>query len=103
MKLLSVALFLSIAAFGQEGTPPAKPQRQPPPPPKNLKILQPQDVMRTMQAFRTALGVQCDGCHVKGDFASDEKPEKETARKMMTMTRDINANNFTDGNTHVTC
>jgi hypothetical protein len=58
--------------------------------------------MDTMRAFRVALGVQCDTCHVRGDFASDEKPEKETARMMIAMTREINAK-FTDGKQHVTC
>ncbi len=55
-----------------------------------------------MAAFRVALGGQCTTCHVRGDFASDEKPEKETARMMIAMTRDINAK-FTDGKMHVTC
>jgi photosynthetic reaction center cytochrome c subunit len=41
-------------------------------------------------------------CHVRGDFAIDEKPEKEMARKMIVMTREINAN-FPDGKQHVTC
>lgn len=56
-----------------------------------------------MGAFRAALGVQCTACHVQGDFASDDKPEKATARKMIVMTREINANNFTDGKMHVSC
>lgn len=55
-----------------------------------------------MGAFRIALGVKCDTCHVQGDFASDEKPEKEMARKMIVMTREINAK-FPDGKQHVTC
>jgi len=58
--------------------------------------------MDTMRAFRVALGAKCDTCHVQGDFASDEKPEKEMARKMIVMTREINAK-FPDGNQHVTC
>jgi hypothetical protein len=49
-----------------------------------------------------ALGVRCDFCHVQGDFASDEKPHKEIARKMIVMAREINAN-FPDGKMHVTC
>jgi len=72
------------------------------PPPKNLKILKPEHLMETMQAFRVALGVRCDFCHVQGDFASDEKPHKEIARKMLTMVHEINAN-FPDGKMHVTC
>jgi hypothetical protein len=97
-----LSVFLSLAAFGQE--PPAGP---PPgghrmPEPKNLKILKPEHLMETMQAFRVALGVRCDFCHVQGDFASDEKPHKEMARKMIAMSHEINAK-FDDGKMHVTC
>jgi len=102
MKLTMLSVFLSLAAFGQE--PPAGP---PPgghrmPEPKNLKILKPEHLMETMQAFRVALGVRCDFCHVQGDFASDEKPHKEMARKMIAMSHEINAK-FDDGKMHVTC
>ena len=104
MKSLMLVLFLSLAAFGQEppaGPPPGGP---PPPPhaPKNLKLLPPEHLMETMQAFRVALGVRCDFCHVPGDFASDDKRHKEIARMMITMARDINAK-FPDGKMHVTC
>ena len=58
--------------------------------------------MPTMHAFRLALGVKCDFCHVGTDFASDDKPEKDIARKMIVMARDINAK-FPDGKMHVTC
>jgi photosynthetic reaction center cytochrome c subunit len=96
-----LSLFLSLAAFGQE--PPAEHRiPAPPPAPKNLKLLQPEHLMETMQAFRVALGVRCDFCHVQGDFASDDKPHKEIARKMIVMAREINAK-FPDGKMHVTC
>lgn len=98
-----LVLFLTFAAFGQEpqagGPPPGHPAM---PAPKNLKLLQPEHLMETMQAFRVALGVRCDFCHVQGDFASDEKPPKEIARKMIVMAREINAK-FPDGKMHVTC
>jgi hypothetical protein len=45
-----------------------------------------------MKSFTNALGTRCEHCHVgegndlsKFDFASDAKPEKVTARKMMNM------------------
>ncbi len=94
-----VSLLIATSIFAQE--PKAK-QKGPPPTPKNLKLLKADGLMDTMRAFRAGLGVQCDACHVRGDFASDEKPEKETARKMIVMTREINAN-FPDGKQHVTC
>jgi hypothetical protein len=92
-----VALLLATCLFAQE---PKK--KGPPPVPKNLKLLPAEGLMDTMRAFRVGLGVQCDTCHVRGDFASDEKPEKEMARTMIVMTREINAK-FPDGKTHVTC
>lgn len=93
--LLSVLLLtLPLLSVAQEPAAPA-----PPPPerkgaphvPKNLKILKPEEVRPAMGAFVSGLGVKCTFCHVQGDFASDTKPEKETARKMIVMTRDINA------------
>lgn len=66
-----------------------------PPPPQNLQVL-PKDIPRAqltqiMQGFRVALGVECTHCHVsQQDRASDEKPQKRTARKMLQMTLAIN-------------
>lgn len=73
-----------------------------PPAPKNLKLLQPSDIRPMMGAFRTALGVQCNYCHVQGAFDSDDNPKKEVARHMIQMTTNINGN-FPDGKMHVTC
>ncbi|HEX6783103.1 MAG TPA: c-type cytochrome [Sphingomicrobium sp.] len=76
------------------------------PPHKNLKIL-PQDISRmqllsTMKFFSQSLGVRCTFCHVgtEGqppstfDFASDAKPEKTTARRMIVMVQQINQQGF---------
>ncbi len=71
---------------------------------KNLKIL-PQDISKdgldsVMHQFTASLGVKCNYCHAgnpaehRMDFASDEKPEKQIARKMMLMSIDINKNHF---------
>jgi hypothetical protein len=38
-----------------------------------------------MSIYASALGVSCDYCHVPGDWESDEKPAKRTARRMITM------------------
>ncbi len=98
------SLLIAIPLLAQE--PPAGAEKKkggPPPPPKNLKLLKPEEVRPMMGAFRVALGGQCTSlCHIQGDFASDEKKEKETARMMITMTREINAK-FPDGKMHVTC
>lgn len=74
---------------------------QGPPPPKNLQVLPKdmtfQQVIGVMQQFTTALGVTCAHCHVfvgpndpGNDFASDAKPAKTVARRMMEMVRAIN-------------
>lgn len=74
-------------------------------PPKNLKILKPEQLRPAMESFRAALGVQCTFCHVRGDFASDENPHKNTARMMLTMVQEINAKFPGNANarTYVTC
>jgi cytochrome c556 len=72
---------------------------------KNLKTLPkkitPQQLDKVMDEFKAALGVKCNFCHVhakddpkKWDYASDEKPEKSVARKMITMTNRINKKFF---------
>lgn len=102
MRML-LPLFIAVALFAQDPPPPsAAPKGGGRPAPKNLKILKPEEVRAAMGAFRVALGVQCTGCHVEGDFASDAKDEKDTARMMIAMTRDINSK-FGDGMEHVTC
>lgn len=72
---------------------------------KNLQIL-PKDITETMldsimESYSTALGVDCKFCHVSFknfpdslDFASDEEPMKENARKMMRMTIHLNKTYF---------
>jgi hypothetical protein len=75
---------------------------------KNLKILpkniSKEDLDKVMDHFKVALGVKCSFCHAPSkdtaqkwpDFASDEKPEKLIARKMMKMTSKINKKFFGD-------
>ncbi|MEO6539106.1 MAG: c-type cytochrome [Ferruginibacter sp.] len=74
---------------------------------KNLKVL-PKNISedsldKIMDGFKAALGVKCGYCHLRNDstkkfdFASDVKPEKETARKMMLMTKGINKKYFNYG------
>jgi hypothetical protein len=70
---------------------------------KNLKILSKnisdKDLDSVMHGFTRGLGARCDFCHVatadrKMDFASDAKPEKNIARKMMKMANKINKKYF---------
>jgi hypothetical protein len=55
-----------------------------------------------MRSFTWSLGIECDHCHVQGNFASDEKEDKAMARKMMTMTHNINESTF-GGHQEVRC
>jgi hypothetical protein len=100
MRTCLLLLFLSPLFAQQASEAPHEDHKMPAP--KNLKLLQPDQVMAAMHSFRTALGVKCDFCHVKGDFASDENPHKETARHMIMLVREVNAK-FPDGKMHVTC
>jgi photosynthetic reaction center cytochrome c subunit len=74
-------------------------------PPKNLKILTPENFRPMMDVFVTGLGLSdkggCNYCHV-ADRSSDENPKKNVARMMITMVGDINGK-FPDGKMHVTC
>jgi hypothetical protein len=47
-----------------------------------------------MDAWSESLGVSCDHCHTDGNRASDDKEEKIIARKMLTMTNEINEKYF---------
>lgn len=70
----------------------------------NLKILSKniseKELDKVMDGFNISLGVECNYCHAKKtavdelNFASDKKPEKEIARKMMLMTTNINKKYF---------
>ena len=102
MRIL-LTLLIALPLFAQDPPPPPSGQKGGErPAPKNLKLLKPEDIRPMMAAFNVAMGGKCTGCHVEGDFASDDKKDKETARRMITMTREINLN-FSDGKEHVTC
>ena len=74
--------------------------------PKNLKVLPKnishEDLEKTMDSWKAALGVKCGFCHAPSadstshhlDFASDAKPEKNIARHMYKMTGKINKKYF---------
>ncbi len=72
---------------------------------KNIQVLKdiPADeLIPSMQFITNSLGVECDFCHVEGAFDKDDKDEKKTARKMMTMMITINQENF-EGKKVVSC
>jgi hypothetical protein len=102
------SIFLTLAALAILATvlvTPTSLDAQNAPPPKNLKVLTPENLMAQMQTFPVALGVEkqggCNFCH-EADRSLDTKPTKMKARQMIEMVADINAK-FGDGKIHVTC
>ncbi len=102
VSVLSPGALLGQEAAAAQGPPSAgahKPMTLPKP--VNLKVLPPNttpdDLMKIMRGFSEQLGVHCTFCHAEDaatkhpNFASDLKPEKNTARTMMLMTQEINA------------
>jgi hypothetical protein len=95
---------LSATILCLAGTAP-QPQQQEEFKAQNLKVL-PNDISKAkldtvMQNWKNALGVKCGHCHSpskerpgKLDFASDAKPEKNIARTMYKMTRQLNKKYF---------
>ncbi|HVY75748.1 MAG TPA: c-type cytochrome [Puia sp.] len=101
-KKTGVALILSLVLIGGiAATNPPEEHKF-----KNLKVLpkniSPEALDKVMDDFKAALGVKCNFCHAPSkdsnnhhlDFASDEKPEKNIARKMFKMTAKINKKYF---------
>jgi hypothetical protein len=56
-----------------------------------------------MTLFTTSLGVDCKHCHAGDSYASDDKPEKEKARQMLTVVSKGILREFYGGNGPVTC
>lgn len=76
---------------------------------KNILVLKEfpdSQLIPMMNLMGASLGVRCNFCHVNNagqwDFASDDKPEKKTAREMITMTLSVNKTTF-NGRTEVGC
>lgn len=89
-----VWMVCGLLLAGSANAQPAAGGGQAPPAPRNLKILQPQEVGPAMRSFTAALGVQCNYCHVidgaTRDMASDDKQTKKTARVMLQMVSHVN-------------
>jgi len=98
-KLLTVLALMAFVLMGFVAS------REPAPSFTNLKVLpkniSKQHLDKLMDEFKDALGVKCNFCHVhkkdnprEWDYASDEKPEKTVARKMISMSNKINKKFF---------
>jgi hypothetical protein len=71
---------------------------------KNIQLLRgipSERLTKIMFAFKASLGVDCTYCHIKDQFEKDDKPTKQTARKMIQLVRDTNAK--LGSMTRVTC
>jgi hypothetical protein len=65
----------------------------------NVKVLTglfAQQFQEEMNLMVQGLGMSCNSCHVRNNFASEEKPEKLKARQMLEMTKAINKQFFPD-------
>ena len=97
------SLVLVVACGLALSTPVSAQGKFPPDKFTNLQVFpkdaSPDVVITAMKNFARGLGVRCQFCHVgeegmpleKFDFVSDTKPEKQTARMMMRMAGEINA------------
>ena len=74
---------------------------------KNIQVLKgmpESQLLPVMNLMKSSLGVRCDYCHIaeNGKYQLDDKPNKQTARRMIEMTLEINKTTF-KGQTEVTC
>jgi Photosynthetic reaction centre cytochrome C subunit len=89
----TICLIAGALSLGAAGAAPLKAQSTA----KNLMVLKDMsddDVFATMQSWAGQTGMQCNTCHVAGDNSSDQKAQKVTARKMYTMVRLLNEQDF---------
>ncbi len=110
--LAAVLMGLALGTYVAAQTPePTKPGIAESPTITVLKGLMVPQFEVEMRHFVQALGMNCGGCHARGNFASEDNPRKATARKMIEMTRSLNQRFFpgftpADGETslgRVTC
>lgn len=72
---------------------------------KNIEILKGKKASRLpnmMSALTGLLGVSCAYCHVPNEWAREDKPTKQTARKMFRMIGRLNKEEF-EGKNAVSC
>ncbi len=99
--LLGLIIVLQVVVSAQQDDKPVEQVR------KNIQVLKgvpSSQLLPVMHFMRTSLGVRCDYCHVaeNGKYWMDDKPAKQTARRMLEMVSNINKANF-GGQPVVTC
>ena len=64
---------------------------------KNIQVMKGMSdgaISKEMAAWNKQLGIECIHCHVEGNFASEEKPEKVKARTMFQIVSALNKDFF---------
>jgi photosynthetic reaction center cytochrome c subunit len=110
LTILLTALWLEMSLAARpraqsQGQPAAQGQKTAEQQFKNIQVLKnipAEQLIPTMQFISASLNVECTFCHVEHQMDKDDKKEKRTARKMMTMQLAIDKDNF-DGQLTVTC
>jgi hypothetical protein len=100
--LAGVLLFAASSAQAQPAAPAAKTAGEVL---KNVHVLSDVPMSEwndTMRFISDSLGVGCGHCHTGQAYEKDDFKPKETARKMIRMTREMDTNNF-GGHRAVTC
>jgi hypothetical protein len=73
---------------------------------KNIQIFKGEPVknwMTIMSFMSASLGVDCTFCHVEGAFEKDDKPAKQTARKMLNMVTNVGKQFYPEKGNRVSC
>ena len=92
MRKLAALFAFALVSMGQV----PKPEVVNSPNVKVLTGLYAQQFQEEMNLIVQGLGVTCNTCHIRGNFAREDKPEKLKARQMLEMTRLLNETYFPD-------
>src|SRR4051794_17535087 len=93
--VVSIAIVCASAVAAAQ-QPPAAPAMVDTPTVKVLTGLTVPEFEAEMQLMTQALGLSCGSCHARGNFASEANPRKIAARRMLEMTKALNAQYFAD-------
>jgi hypothetical protein len=102
MRTAAAIFLIAATASAQTPAPADKPMEETK---KNIKMLRgvPSSQLIPLMSFMAnSLGVTCAHCHNTKAYESDEKPEKETARRMIAMQRAMNEQYY-GGKLTITC
>ena len=91
---MRIAAFLGLSLLAMAQAP--VPEKVSGPNVKVLTGLYAQQFQEEMNLMVQGLGVSCNTCHVRNNFASEDKPEKLKARQMLEMTKALNETYFPD-------